>query len=107
LLGNRPRIMDVCIPKLMENGWVCEEWRREQENAITSCGSPGNIGNGSNTAPMLDQFKTILNLLSTVEDNGVANVNGTDDNHGLMLLQNRPREFCVTPHGRLKAIFLI
>jgi hypothetical protein len=45
---------------------------------------------------MLDQFKTILNLLSTVEDNDAANVNGTNDNSGLMLLQNRPREFFVT-----------
>ena len=107
LLGNRPRVMDVCIPKLMENGWVCEEWRREQENVITSCGSAGNIGSGSNTAPMLDQFKTILNLLSTVEDNDAANVNGTNDNRGLMLLQNRPREFFCDMHGRLKAIFVI
>jgi hypothetical protein len=54
LLGNRPRIMNVCIPKLMENGGVCGEWLREQENAITSCGGAGNIGSGGNTMPMLD-----------------------------------------------------
>ncbi|KAL3774212.1 hypothetical protein ACHAW5_008537 [Stephanodiscus triporus] len=90
LLGNRPRIMDVCIPKLMENGGVCEEWLREQDNAITSCDGAGNIGSGGNTTPMLDRFKTILSLPS-VDDNDPANINRTINNHGLMLLQNRPR----------------
>ena len=106
LLGNRPRIMDVCIPKLMENGGVCEEWLREQENAITSCGGTGNIGSGANTTPMLDRFKTILSLPS-VDDNDAANTNSTINNHGLMLLQNRPREFFHDMHGRSKAMFVV
>jgi hypothetical protein len=104
LLGNRPRIMDVCIPKLMENGWGSEEWRREQENIM--CSGAGNNGTGSTTTPMLDRFKTVLNSLSNAEDNVAANINGTDDDHELMLLQNRPREFFHDMHifVRIKTI---
>lgn len=54
LLGNRPRIMDVCIPKLMENGWGSEEWRREQENNMSICEDTRNNGGGSTSTPMLD-----------------------------------------------------
>lgn len=79
LLGNRPRMMDVCIPKLMESGRVCVEARQQQ--ILDS--------NISNSISMLDRFKNILYTLNSdeieVADNGDAN-----GNHGLMLLQNRP-----------------
>jgi hypothetical protein len=89
LLGNRPRIMDVCIPKLMvtEDGTVCDEWKREQESVINS-------GSNVNNSAMLNRFKYILNSMSLLEEND--NVNGQIrpiNNPGLMLLQNRPREF--------------
>ena len=92
LLGNRPRIMDVCIPKLTvsEDGAVCDEWRewrREQESFI-------NVGSNNSNSAMLNQFKYILNSMSLLEEND--NVNGQIrpiNNPGLMLLQNRPREF--------------
>jgi len=92
LLGNRPRIMDVCIPKLTvsEDGAVCDEWRewrREQESFI-------NVGSNNSNSAMLNRFKYILNSMSLLEEND--NVNGQIrpiNNPGLMLLQNRPREF--------------
>lgn len=91
LLGNRPRIMDVCIPKLTvtEDGAVCDEWRREQESLI-------NDGRNVSNSAMLNRFKYILNSMSLLEEND--NVNGQIrpiNNPGLMLLQNRPREFSV------------
>jgi len=79
LLGNRPRMMDVCIPKLTENGKVCDEWNGQQVNSNTS-----------NTMQMLDRFKDILTMMNSEDDTEIAGNGGTIDNHGLMLLQNRP-----------------
>jgi len=99
LLGNRPRIMDVCIPKLTEDGQVCAEWSGESE-AVTSVNSV--VGGG--TATMLDHFKTIQQGLENLEDDVNPNNNNNEnadnggsttasnaaDTHGLMILQNRP-----------------
>lgn len=115
LLGNRPRIMDVCIPRLMEDGRVCDEWDGEQlqENSTAASTSTNNtgVGNGSGcsmtVSSMLDRFKSIQQggLENNMMEDGVppnnynnndtnnANGNTTNDdnnNHGLMILQNRP-----------------
>jgi hypothetical protein len=108
LLGNRPRIMDVCIPTLMDDDSVCDEW------------------NGERQQDMLERFKVLQQGMDNLEDNvggggggggqHVPNNNNnnadgenaaaaageehistnsaaaasTNDNHGLMILQNRP-----------------
>lgn len=98
LLGNRPRIMDVCIPKLLEDGRVTDEWSGERREGVAANGA----GSGNT---MLEQFKTIQQGLENLEDVAAPNENNndgnaTDDNggganadgdeHGLMILQNRP-----------------
>lgn len=90
LLGNRPRMMDVCIPKLMENGRVCDEWGAHQEDSNISNEGARNINRRSNMMPMLDRFKNILCMLNSDDGNNVADNSDTIGNHGLMLLQNRP-----------------
>jgi hypothetical protein len=92
LLGNRPRIMDVCIPKLGEDGRVCDEWSGERQVEVNAA--------TNNSSSMLDRFKSIQQGLENLEDdtglnphNNTAGGNaGAEeaDNHGLMVLQNRP-----------------
>jgi len=115
LLGNRPRIMDVCIPRLTEDGRVCDEWNGEQgqdngtNTGITNVSNAG-VDNGSGcstvASSMLDQFKSIQQgilesnvledaSLPPINNNDASANNGTNDipindNHGLMILQNRP-----------------
>lgn len=86
LLGNRPRIMDVCIPKLLEDGTMSEEWRKvPDENAAMDDGSD---------CQMLNRFKTIQ------QERGIVDGENTQDNdinldreswrnHGLMVFRNR------------------
>ena len=90
LLGNRPRMMDVCIPKLTENGTVFNGLGVTQEDSNISNESARSITCGSNTMPMIDRFKNILSMLNSDEGEDVANSGATNGNHGLMLLQNRP-----------------
>jgi len=105
LLGNRPRIMDVCVPKLLEDGRVYDEWSEEREHITTNgIGGGGNNNGSGSTTTMLDRFKTIQQGLENLEDIAAPNNNneatanndgGTattsnTDNHGLMILQNRP-----------------
>jgi len=87
LLGNRPRIMDVCVPKILEDGTISEEWRQAPED---------------NTAPddgsdcqMLNRFKTIQQERGIVDDentqdNDINLDRESERNHGLMVFQNRP-----------------
>ena len=97
LLGNRPRIMDVCIPKLGEDGGVCDEWSGEQQQHENGGANYSN-GGGSSTN-MLDRFKTIQQGLEGTEvnmgmnnqgNNNESNTNTDSNNHSLMVLQNRP-----------------
>jgi hypothetical protein len=86
LLGNRPRIMDVCIPKVLEDGTISEEWRHvPDDNATTDDGS---------NCQMLNRFKTIQQERGSVDDEDTQNnINldlNSDGNHGLMVFQNRP-----------------
>jgi len=106
LLGNRPRIMDVCIPKLLEDGRVWDEWSGEQRDTLANSVSNGG-SNGGIASNMLDRFKTIQQGLENSEETvspnnnnddgndtndnvGIRDENTNTDNHGLMILQNRP-----------------
>lgn len=83
LLGNRPRIMDVCIPKVDESG-VSGEWRRHVESAGTD---------GHDSETMINRFKQLQHQgLQANVDNpaGEGNGGGNPDEYGLMALQNRP-----------------
>jgi len=87
LLGNRPRVMDVCIPKLLEDGSVSNEWRRVPDDSVEDADT-------STSNRMLNKFKTIQRVENAGDENasngeGNNNIN-TADHHGLMILQNRP-----------------
>ncbi|KAL9180010.1 hypothetical protein ACHAXT_007980 [Thalassiosira profunda] len=74
LLGNRPRIMDVCIPRLLEDGSVSEAWNGDRSTAATS---------------MLELFKSIqqgMDIDDTLGEQRAAAANA----NGLLILQNRP-----------------
>mmetsp|Transcript_7234 Transcript_7234/g.10589 ORF Transcript_7234/g.10589 Transcript_7234/m.10589 type:complete len:1067 (-) Transcript_7234:31-3231(-) len=88
LLGNRPRIMDVCVPKVSDDGVPGIAWK-EHLNSANDCNSADS---------MLTSFKR---LQQRGEVNGQQDQNGrsganVDDNQdqtddfGLLSLQNRP-----------------
>jgi Tub family len=84
LLGSRPRIMDVCIPKIPSDGSVGSEWRNYIENndAIDDC-APYNR--------MLHCFKQLQQRLESQNEAGDQNdVDDANDDFGLLALQNRP-----------------
>lgn len=89
LLGSRPRIMDVCIPKLMSDGQVGGVWRNYLENheEPDEC-APYNR--------MLNCFKQVQQRLESQNANENAdrpneeNSNEEGDDFGLLALQNRP-----------------
>jgi len=79
LLGNRPRIMDVCIPKITEDGSETE-WHRYVRNH----------GDDGEANRMLDKFKQLQERL-----NGTDRINedpepNAPSDFGLLALQNRP-----------------
>ncbi len=87
LLGNRPRIMDVCIPKVSPNGVAGAEWMRYLE----SC------GDASSANKMLTHFKQLQQRLDhpnvNADDDGIDRVDDNyvpPDDFGLLALQNRP-----------------
>lgn len=88
LLGSRPRIMDVCVPKLAPDGGAESIWRHYLENSE----------DGDDIAPynrMLNCFKQLQQRLDTqtANDNdgeGENNNNAGQNDFGLMALQNRP-----------------
>jgi hypothetical protein len=87
LLGNRPRIMDVCIPKVLEDGRISEEWRKVPDDKIM-------VDDGS-SCQMLNRFKSIQQQRGNTDDENtnVTEINldhDSDGNHGLMVFQNRP-----------------
>ena len=89
LLGNRPRVMDVCVPKLNEDGSPAHVWRRTSDNDIEDEEA------GTNSR-MLNQFKALQQNRSEGEQtdgNGLLQNDGDladIDDHGLLVLQNRP-----------------
>ena len=74
LLGNRPRIMDVCIPRLLEDGSVSEAWNGDRNTAATS---------------MLELFKSIQQVTDIDDTLGEQRAAAANTN-GLLILQNRP-----------------
>lgn len=103
LLGSRPRIMDVCIPKVTVDGVYGLEWKKHVEsNQVVYSESQEN-------SRMLNCFRQLQqrreNLESNVAGHGIdpvrqegqdtENLTGGEniaspDDFGLMLLQNRP-----------------
>jgi hypothetical protein len=89
LLGNRPRIMDVCIPKVSSDGVAGAEWKRYME----SCSEEHD---GGSTNSMLTYFKQLQQRLENPNQPHDDNVNNGDedyvapDDYGLLALQNRP-----------------
>jgi hypothetical protein len=89
LLGNRPRIMDVCIPKVSSDGVAADEWKRYLELC-----SEENDGGSANT--MLTCFKQLQQRLENPNhqhDENASNGDNEDvapDDYGLLALQNRP-----------------
>eukprot|EP00546_Thalassionema_frauenfeldii_P019993 CAMPEP_0178900674 /NCGR_PEP_ID=MMETSP0786-20121207/3597_1 /TAXON_ID=186022 /ORGANISM="Thalassionema frauenfeldii, Strain CCMP 1798" /LENGTH=1031 /DNA_ID=CAMNT_0020571689 /DNA_START=8 /DNA_END=3103 /DNA_ORIENTATION=- len=85
LLGNRPRIMDVCVPKVSDEGVAGKEWK-EHLSAVENCDADS----------MLTSFKQMQQ--QRAEDNdqqdrneaGDENSNDQPDDFGLLSLQNRP-----------------
>jgi Tub family len=97
ILGNRPRVMDVCIPKVSADGMAAAEWKRH----LASC-------DDTDDCQMLSCFRQLL--LNSLDDppaavppaaaaNGERGDNApeagadaaaaTDTDFGLMALQNR------------------
>lgn len=119
LLGSRPRIMDVCIPKVSEDGCIGTQWKKYIDCSVSGTGDTSNSSN-----KMLDCFKLLQQHLeaSALNDenaeigNNIAGNNNNGDNNndvdnndnintdndtneqrqnhpedfGLLALQNRP-----------------
>jgi hypothetical protein len=106
LLGSRPRIMDVCIPKVLPDGFAGGEWKKYVDHSSDVDGPVSNF--------MLNRFKQ-LQQRTEIEDQGndndndIGNGNGANnttepvismevepdeytppDDFGLLALQNRP-----------------
>ena len=98
LLGSRPRIMDVCIPRIGADGVVGAEWRSYLEG----------LEDGVEEGRMLSCFRQLLQRLENLDpqqprvdggaaqephqasDEEVAGPTGGGDDFGLLALQNRP-----------------
>jgi hypothetical protein len=89
LLGSRPRIMDVCIPKVSQDGTAGSVWRRYLENSdeADDCASYNR---------MLNCFKQLQQRLESHNSNGNdgdqnnEQAPGQPEDFGLLALQNRP-----------------
>ena len=89
LLGNRPRIMDVCIPKVTPDGVAGAEWKRY----LDSCDDANESGSSNR---MLTCFKQVQsradnpNPTDGDEENNDEDEYVPPDDFGLLALQNRP-----------------
>jgi hypothetical protein len=86
LLGNRPRIMDVCVPRVSSGGIPGAEWKRY-------ISSLDDVGEATNR--MLTHFKQLQQRLDSLdhneaEDDEEHGEGGLPDDFGLLALQNRP-----------------
>jgi hypothetical protein len=85
LLGNRPRIMDVCVPKVMDDGTRCHAWTRHADTDAEN-------GDAISNNRMLNQFKAIQQAREHSAIDALEGQEATTpdiDDHGLMILQNR------------------
>lgn len=89
LLGNRPRIMDVCIPKISDGGFVSPLWKSHIDAAFEM---------GLDES-MMSRFKQLQQFSSQHGNSqgamgqyteGVGNRGMSPDEFGLLALQNRP-----------------
>ena len=90
LLGNRPRIMDVCIPKISDGGSVSPSWKSNIDAAFEM---------GMDES-MMSRFKQLQQFSSQQENSqvpmgqnnseGGGNRGMSPDEFGLLALQNRP-----------------
>jgi hypothetical protein len=93
LLGSRPRIMDVCIPKVSNDGGAGVEWKKYLDMS-----SDIDFANGGNR--MLDRLKQMQQRTDNEEQGGDTNqgepvtenppVYSPPEDFGLLALQNRP-----------------
>ena len=89
LLGSRPRIMDVCIPKVTRSGVAAVEWKKY----LNSCEDNMDSTSGNR---MLNRLKYIQQRMENEEQGRVVNQAETqeavseDSGFGLLALQNRP-----------------
>ena len=89
LLGNRPRIMDVCIPKISDGGSVSPLWKSHIDAAFEM----GVDESMMHRFKQLQQFSSQHgNSQSAVGQNNSEGVNRdvSPDEFGLLALQNRP-----------------
>mmetsp|Transcript_3501 Transcript_3501/g.9961 ORF Transcript_3501/g.9961 Transcript_3501/m.9961 type:complete len:1024 (-) Transcript_3501:509-3580(-) len=89
LLGNRPRIMDVCIPKISDEGIISAAWKSHIDAALEM----------GLDETMMSRFKQLQHFSSQEENfegnvgpnNSEGGVQGmTPSEFGLLALQNRP-----------------
>jgi Tub family len=92
LLGNRPRMMDVCVPRVTDDAAAAAQWKRYLE----SIDDPSDTSVGNR---MLTHFKQLQQRLENTDQNnniddeaeGIAASEYTaPDDFGLLALQNRP-----------------
>ena len=89
LLGNRPRIMDVCIPKISDEGIVSPAWKSHFDAALE-------MGLDESMISRFKQLQHCASQQDNFEGNGGQNnpevgVQGmTPSDFGLLALQNRP-----------------
>ena len=100
LLGSRPRIMDVCIPKVSPEGAAGLDWAKYVESCMSEIDGAG-AGTGS---LMLNRFRQVQQQLQDATDaepqdepvdNDIEEPAGGDGytpprDFGLLALQNRP-----------------
>lgn len=85
LLGSRPRIMDVCVPKVSPDGVPAAAWKRYLETC-----------DDTDDSRMLSCFKQLLQRLSDESSDDLHQDIDSDEDidtpedFGLMALQNRP-----------------
>ena len=101
LLGSRPRIMDVCIPKVSSDGTPGLEWKKYLDMCNATDITVGNVNGGNH---MLNRLKYMQHRQDNDEQNRETptndieanalpdNLNGYSppDDFGLLALQNRP-----------------
>lgn len=85
LLGNRPRIMDVCVPKVSDEGVAGKEWK-EYLSAVENCDADSML----TSFKQMQQQRVEENDQQDRNETGDENSSDQPDDFGLLSLQNRP-----------------
>jgi len=83
LLGNRPRIMDVCVPKVKANKRG-EDWRRYQEELVRESDTLGS----HKGSLMLSKFKELQERLNQPGEDHAGNIDGNAGVDGVVPQMN-------------------